>query len=132
MNKIREWNLVYQECTVCGKVFLARTKHYEICSDACRKTQSIEVKRQYDERTKNDKAEQDYESAYYYWSNRIRRLKRHNTDPDMISAAQAAFGDFRKETLRRKSEVKRHKMGTTEFSSWLRKQHNVIDHLTME
>ena len=130
LNKIREWYLVYQECMICGKMFLARTRHYEICSDACRKIQAVEAKRQYDERTKNNKAEQDYESAYYYWSNRIRRLKRHNAVPDKITAAQAAFSDFRKEALLRKSEVKCHKMETAEFSSWLRKKQDVIDHLT--
>ena len=127
LNKIREWNLACQECKVCGKMFLARTRHYEICSGSCRSVQAIEAKRQYDERTKGDKAEQYYESAYYYWSNRIRKLKRHNAAPDKIAAAQAAFGDFRKEALRRKSKVKKKEITASEFSSWLLKQQDVID-----
>ena len=103
------------------------SKDYEICSDSCRKVQAIEAKKQYDERTKEDKPEQYYESAYNYWSNRIRKLKRHKATPDQIQAAQKAFGEFRKEALRRKSDVKRGIMALPEFSSWLLKQQQVID-----
>ncbi|WP_313529381.1 hypothetical protein [Anaerotignum sp.] len=75
LHKIDEWNLVFQKYKVCGKDFLARSRHYELCSDECRKRQAAEAKREFDERAKGDRLEQLYEAAYYYWYNRLRKLR---------------------------------------------------------
>ncbi len=53
MHKITEWKFVFQRCKVCGKDFLARSRHYELCSDDCRKVQAVESKRDFDERAKD-------------------------------------------------------------------------------
>jgi len=65
LHKIDEWRFVFQGCKVCGEPFLARSRHYELCSDACRKAQAAEAKREFDERAKGDNLEQYHESAYY-------------------------------------------------------------------
>ncbi|MDL2231948.1 hypothetical protein LJC63_00005 [Ruminococcaceae bacterium OttesenSCG-928-L11] len=130
LHKIDEWGFVFQGCKVCGKDFLARSRHYELCSDECRKVQAVEAKREFDERAKTDKAEQYYEAAYYYWYNRLRKLKRGKTaDTEKAAMVSAAFKVFRKEAVRLKRRVKDKEMPITEFSSWLVQQQGEVDRL---
>ncbi len=130
LHKIEEWKLVFQECKVCGADFLARSRHYELCSDACRKKQAAEAKREFDEKAKQSQVEQWHETAYYYWYNRIRKLKRAgDTDSEKATAINAAFKSFRKEAVRLKGMVKRKEIESNEFSSWLAEQKDLVDRL---
>ena len=130
LHKIDEWGFVFQGCKVCGKDFLARSRHYELCSDECRKVQAVEAKREFDERAKTDKAEQYYEAAYYYWYNRLRKLKRgKTTDTEKVAAVEEAFKVFRKEAVRLKRQVKDKEMLITAFSSWLIQQQGEVDRI---
>jgi hypothetical protein len=130
LHKVEEWRYVFQQCKVCGKDFLARSRHYELCSDGCRKKQALDAKRDFDERAKGDRLEQLDEAAYYYWYNRMRKLKKgKNADPDKAAIVGAAFKAFRKEAVKRKGEVKRGGMKLAEFSSWLVEQQGVADAL---
>ncbi len=130
LHKIEEWKFVFQTCKVCGADFLARSRHYELCSDACRKKQAVEAKREFDERAKSDRLEQLHESAYYYWYNRLRKLRRGKAaDLGKAAAVGAAFEAFRKEAVKRKGLVKRGEMALSDFSSWLAGQQNEVDRL---
>jgi len=133
LNKVNEWRYVFQRCKVCGKDFLARSRHYELCSDACRKVQAAVAKRQYDKDAKKVQSEQDYETAYYYWYNRQRSLRKGKAaNPDKAAAFKVAFDDFRKEALRRKADVKKQKMDKQDFRDWLFQQQIKADHLMEE
>lgn len=130
LHKIEEWHFVFQECKVCGNDFLARSRHYELCSDKCRKVQAVEAKREFDERAKGDRLEQLHEAAYYYWYNRLRKLKRRKTaDTEKAAVVGEAFKVFRKEAVRLKKRVKDKEMPLSEFSSWLIEQQNEVDRL---
>ncbi|GHU81016.1 hypothetical protein FACS1894191_7430 [Clostridia bacterium] len=130
LHKINEWNLVFQECKVCGKDFLARSRHYELCSDECRKKQAVEAKREFDERAKSDRLEQLHEAVYYYWYNRLRKLRRGKAaNPDKAAAVGEAFKVFRKEAVRLKGQVKRGEMPISDFSKWLAEQQDEVDKL---
>ena len=131
LHKIEEWGFVFGRCKVCGKDFLARSRHYELCSDSCRKKQAVEAKREFDERAKGDRLEQLYEAAYYYWYNRLRKLKRGKSaaDTEKAAAVGAAFKAFRAEAVGRKGEVKRGGVTLSDYSSWLVEQQNEIDRL---
>jgi len=77
--------------------------------------------------------EQAHETAYYYWYNRLRKLKRaKNPDADKISVVSEAFEVFRKEAVKRKAMVKNKKMEPKEFKDWLFKQQNEVDRLMGE
>lgn len=130
LHKIEEWGFVFQRCKVCGADFLARSRHYELCSDKCRKKQAVEAKREFDKRAKGDRLEQLYEAAYYYWYNRLRKLRRENAaSPERAAAVGEAFKAFRKEAVKRKGQVKRGEMKLTDFSSWLIERQNEVDRL---
>jgi hypothetical protein len=130
LHKIKEWSFVFQKCKVCGADFLARSHHYELCSDECRKKQAVEAKREFDERVKSDRLEQLHEAAYYYWYNRLRKLKRGKAaDSEKLAAITEVFEVFRNEAVRRKRLVKSGEMKLSEFSSWLIEQQNEVDRL---
>ena len=121
---------MFQRCKVCGRDFVARSRHYELCSDGCRKKQAAEAKREFDERAKGNRLEQLYDAAYYYWYNRLRKLRREKAaNPEKAAAVGEAFKAFRKEAVKRKAEVKCVKMKLNDFSSWLIEQQNEFDRL---
>lgn len=76
LHKIKEWNCVFQKCKICDNFFLARSRHYELCSDECRRVQGVNLKREFEERIHDNDYEQKHDNAYQYWYNRLRRLKR--------------------------------------------------------
>ncbi len=133
LHKIEEWGFVFAQCKVCGSFFLAPNKRYTICSDGCRKEQALDAKRRFDESAKGDRLEQLHESSYYYWYNRLRKLKRaKNTDAEKLTAVTAAFEQFRAEAVRQKSEVRRGERKLADFTSWLMQQQDEVDRLMDE
>ena len=121
--------MIFQKCKVCGLHFLITSKHFEICSDKCRKITAAEAKRQYDERNKGDKVEAIYENYYQYWYNRKRKLKRNKATDEEVAVFTKAFNKFRDGAVRRKTEVKSGKMKLPEFTSWLVAQQDIVDGL---
>lgn len=130
MHKIKEWGYVFQQCKICDKFFLARSRHYELCSDKCRKAQAATSKKEFDERAKDDKVEKVDETAYYYWYNRWRKLKKGKTSNiENTAAFKAEFDIFRKEAVKRKAAVKSREISFADFSGWLVQQQDKADRL---
>jgi len=130
--KLEEWGFVFQECKVCGKYFAAKSRHFELCSDACRRVQAVEAKREFDERARarGDRLEQLDETAYNYWYTRLRKLRKgKNADSEKAAAIKSAFDAFRKEAVARKGAVKRGEMKLSEFSAWLALKNDEVDRL---
>ena len=86
------------------------------------------AKREFDERAKGDRLEQLDEAAYYYWYNRLRKLRKA-ADPKKVAAFKTAFGRFRADAVQFKSEVKRGEAQLGEFSVWLIQQQDEADRL---
>jgi len=130
LHKVEEWQLVFQKCKVCGKDFLARSRHFELCSDECRRQQAVVAKREFDERARGDRLEQLDEAAYYYWYNRLRKLRSGKAaDPNVTASFKAAFDAYRKEAVRRKGAVKRGELKLADYSDWLIHQQDEADRL---
>jgi hypothetical protein len=127
-HKLEEWGLLFRECKVCGNYFLAKNRHFEICSDACRRAQAADAKRRFDESARGDRLEQLHEAAYYYWYNRLRKLKRaKQPDTEKLAEVTAAFEAFRAEAVRQKKEIRSGRLKLSEFASWLAQQQNAAD-----
>ncbi|MDR1536846.1 MAG: hypothetical protein LBU32_02415 [Clostridiales bacterium] len=131
--KLDEWGFVFQQCKICGKDFVAKSRHCELCGDECRRVQAALNKREFDGRAKGDKLEQLHENAYNYWYNRLRKLKKGKTaDPERVAAVGAAFKEYRKEAVKRKTSVKNGEMSFSDFATWLAEQQNAVDALMSE
>ena len=126
--KIEEWNFAFQKCKVCDKYFLARNRYFGLCSDECRRLQSMYAQREFSAQKKGDEAEQNYETAYHYWYNRQRKLRgAESPDTDKISVVLEAFKGFKKEAFRRKNMVKQGELDLQEFSAWLVEKQGEVD-----
>lgn len=133
LQRLHDWKLYIQKCKICGKYFLAKSRRYALCSAKCRTMQATENKRQFDQRAKDVPFEQAYESAYAYWYNRIKRLRRQNAaHPERIAALEEAFSNFKAESVHRKDAVKKNQITAQGFIAWLLEQRNVIDCLIGE
>lgn len=133
LQRLHDWKLYIQECKVCGKFFLAQSRRYALCSAKCRTAQATENKRQFDYRAKDVPFEQAYESAYAYWYNRIKRLRKQNAaHPERIAALEEAFSNFKTKSIHKKDAVKENQIASQEFIAWLLEQRNVIDGLIGE
>ena len=132
-HKIKEWGYVFGQCKICNTHFLARSRHYELCSDECRKKKDTTSKKEYDERTKDDMPTKLYDTAYYYWYNREKKLKKgKHADPEKAAMFSAEFKKFRKEGITRKTAVRNRKMPLADFASWLAEMQNLADKLMGE
>ena len=89
------------------------------------------AKREFDKRMKDDELEQWDKATYYYWHNRLRRLRK-TADPERVAAFKAAFDTFRKEAVRRKGLVRRKEMKPNDFTAWLAEQQDEADRLMEE
>ena len=129
-HKIKEWKFVFQQCKICDAHFLARSRHYELCSEECRKKKASTTKKEYDERTKDDKSTNLYDTTYHFWYNRLKKLKKGKfADPEKAANFNIEFVRFRKEGIMRKVAVKNREMSLADFSTWLAQQQNLADEL---
>jgi hypothetical protein len=132
-HKICEWKFVFQQCKICDAHFLARSRHYELCSETCRKKKATTSKQEYDERTKDDMPTKLYDTAYYYWYNREKKLKKgKHANAENAAAFSAEVKKFRKEGITRKTAVKNRQMSLADFASWLAEMQNLADKLMEE
>ncbi len=127
MNRLADWGLCFCKCKICGKVFLAKSLRYELCSDKCRKKQSLQNKREFDQRARENSYDLLYKNECQNWRNKINRAKRTAGFPDsQIDKMDMAFSSFKQEALRRKKLVKEGKARPQEFTDWLYQQAGII------
>ena len=129
-HKINEWGYVYRQCKICDVFFLARSNHYELCSDECRRKQATVRKHEHEERYKDDDATAAYDRAYYYWYNRLKKLRKGklaNIEHEAVFSAE--LKKFCTEGKKLKMAVQKRKMTFGEYSTWLAQQANLADEL---
>lgn len=133
MNRLSDWGLAFCKCKVCGKIFLARSLRYELCSDRCRKAQSLQNKREFDERARENNYDLLYKNECQNWRNKINHAKRTPGFPaDRMEQMRSAFADFKKEALQKKKLVKNRNANPQEFTDWLYRQSSIIANLSSE
>ena len=97
------------------------------CAAKCRKKQSLQNKREFDERARENNYDLLYKNECQNWRNKINKAKKTPGFPvDRLEEMLAAFESFKKEALQRKQAVKRKTASPKEFSDWLLRQSNII------
>lgn len=127
MNRISDWGLHFCKCKVCGKIFLAKSLKYELCSDKCRKKQALQNKREFDERARENNYDREYKNECQHWLNQIHKYEKSaDFSADHLQKLKDEFSAFKKEALQKKKLVKQKQASSSEFSSWLAMKHNYI------
>ena len=129
-NRLNEWGLHFRSCKVCGKIFLAKSRKYEICGDACRKQQGLNSKRAFDARARENSYDLVYKNECQNWRNRIRKAKKTpGVSQKRLAKMKSAFEAFKTEALIKKSAVKAGELSVKEFTGWILRQGVVLDRL---
>lgn len=127
LNRLGDWGLYFRKCKVCGRLFLAESQRYELCSDKCRKKQALQNKREFDGRARDNSYDLAYKNECQHWRNIINSAKKKSGFPaDRLAAMQAAFESFRREALQRKRAIRTEKASPKEFTDWLYQQNSII------
>lgn len=127
LNRLDDWGLCFCKCKVCDRVFLAKSLRYALCSDKCRKKQSLQNKREFDERARANNYDLVYKNECQNWRNKINKAKKTSGfPPERLGEMQAAFEVFKREALKRKKAVKEKAASPKEFTDWLLQQGNLI------
>ena len=96
----------------------------------CRKKKATTAKKEFDERAKDSTLEKLDEAAYYYWYNRLRKLRKGKAaNPEKAAAFKIEFDAFRKEAVKRKAAVKNRQLPIADFASWLVQMQDEADKL---
>jgi len=128
--KISEWGYVFRQCKICDVFFLARSNHYELCSDECRRKQASVRKREHEERYKDDDANAAYDRTYYHWYNRLKKLRNGKlANPEHEAIFRTELKKFCDEGKKLKTAVQKGKMEFNYYSTWLAQQANLADDL---
>ena len=121
--RLADWSLYFRTCKVCGKVFLAKSLKYTICSDKCRKIQGTQAKREFDARATENEYDHIYKNEAQRWVHYIHRMeKSDDCTPERLAEIKSAYENFKSEAKKRKSAVKDGKSTVSEFRDWILQQ----------
>lgn len=129
LNHLRDWGLCFCKCDNCGKVFLAPSRHYSLCSEDCRKEKSRQNKREFDARARENKYDIDYRNAYQRMHNWLNRLcKVEGISVERREYVESSFKTFCAEAIQQKKKIKT-QADYKAFVNWLFEQERVFEKL---
>ncbi len=133
LNRLKDWGLHFRQCKVCSRFFLAKSQRYELCGEKCRKAQSLQNKREFDERARENNYDLLYKNECQNWRNKINKAKKTDGfSAEKLEEMKNAFESFKKEALQRKKLIRTGESDAKEFMDWLYQQNNIIVTLTEE
>lgn len=118
--RLMEWSLYFRTCKVCGRIFLAKSQKYTICSNKCRRKQGTQAKRDFDARAIENEYDHIYKNEAQRWLHYIHRMeKTADCTPEQLSAIKSSYEDFKWEAKEKKSAVKNGHLSLAEFQNWI-------------
>ncbi|MBQ9361727.1 MAG: hypothetical protein IJT96_11900, partial [Lachnospiraceae bacterium] len=65
--RLADWSLYFRTCKVCGRVFLAKSQKYTMCSDKCRQKMKTQAKRDFEARAVENEYDHIYKNEAQRW-----------------------------------------------------------------
>ena len=104
---LRDWQLSICRCDVCGNMFLSTSKHFSLCSAACRKVKNRQNKQEFDDRARENKYDVNYKNTTQRMRNKLNKLSKRVTETQRADL-KAAFRSACTSALRQKKLIKNH------------------------
>ena len=121
--RLADWSLYFRTCKVCGRVFLAKSQKYTMCSDKFRQKMKTQAKRDFDARAIENEYDHIYKNEAQHWLHYIHRMEKDSDyPPERITEIRSAYEDFKKEAKKRKNAVKNGGSTVSKFQDWMLKQ----------
>lgn len=128
--RLNDLKLVFRQCKMCGRIFLAKSLKNELCSDKCRRKQGTQNKRSFDERARDNGYDHFYKNETQHWRNLLSKAKRN---PDIsekkLQKIKSLISNSREEALMRKNSVKDGSLSEADFETWMWKKTAAIEAL---
>lgn len=106
LKQLMNWKMCFCRCSNCGKVFVATSGHYSLCSSACHTEKNRQNKREFDARAKEKGYDIDYKNVCQRMRNRLNKMNGLPKYPDgKRTEARNWFDAFRTEAIRRKKKI---------------------------
>ena len=107
LGHLRDWQLSICRCDICGNMFLSTSKHFSLCSAACRKAKNRQNKQEFDDRARKNKYDVDYKNTTQRMRNKLNKIsKNQNLSEAQRAQIQTAFRSICKEALQQKKQIK--------------------------
>ena len=106
LKQIQQWNICVCQCDYCGKLFLAPSRHYSLCSELCKKAKNRKNKQEFDERARENGYDKDYKNTCQRMRNRLDKMKKQlDISQESRIKARAMFETFRDEAIKKKKSI---------------------------
>lgn len=105
-----------------------RQKKTAICSYKCRKKQQ-QTKRILKKKNKDIDYEKTFRNENMYWYNRVKKAKEKCPDEEIVKSIMDRYERHKKETLKKKDDVKAGRLSYREFVNWCFNERDAIDGL---
>ena len=116
--RLSDWSLYFRTCKVCGRVFLAKSQKYTMCSDKCRQKMKTQAKRDFDARALENGYDHIYKNETQRCRHQLNKAQK-NASPVQLEKMKESYQALRKEALKRKNDVKTGKSTDREFADWI-------------
>lgn len=128
--KLKQWKKYLIICAVCGRPFLADSRHYELCGESCREA-AIEKNRE--NRNKNvdsKKVDKLCRNEYQYWYTRkVAAEKTEGFSPERLQRIESAMQEFRAGKTAERKRWKNREVTFIQLKRWFSEQRKIIDEL---
>lgn len=122
--------LFFQNCKLCGKLFLAGSANIPtFCSESCKREQGRLNKQKFDRRSRELGYEKEHKNTYMFLLRSVTRMKKNAAGSERIAAAQRALAEFCLEARQRKAQVKAGDMPERNFIGWLLHQRDGMERI---
>ena len=128
LTRLKELGYCYCKCSVCERIFLAPSGHHSLCSDACRKSKSLQNKREFDERARKNLYNAECKNTTQRMRNRMNRLMKMDVPEEQKLRVADAFKAFQKEASARKKTIKS-ESDSKKYINWLFDQERKFEEL---
>ena len=128
--RLETQNYIVAECKVCKKVFLAKSKKKELCSEECA---TINARTNRVSRREGNKAlefDRSYNREKKYWNDNRERIKKRN--PNALDELEKLYEKFREEEASERKLLREGKQSIEDLNNWYQKQRRVLENYLRE
>ena len=121
--RVEIWKKYLVECKVCGKLFMADSLKYTLCSGACKAKSQNETKSRRKNNPETAEIDKILAGANAHWNNRLTKIRKSpEWSEDRALQYRSAMDHFQMEKSKKRQAHKRGEITFNELRDWLLQQ----------
>lgn len=132
-SKIENWTKYIIQCKLCGKYFMADSKQYKLCSEACKQEAQKKTRESRKEDDGTIKIDKVLAAANGHWNNRWTQIRKSpEWSDELISQYRAAMVQFQENKRKMSRACRNGEITYGELLDWLYQQQEEAEHILQE